>query len=87
MLVVTELTAYYYTSQFISKFGCKEYFDHNKNLLFFERHQEITRQIEIWSFYNLLTRCNTNSREALCTCIISIFNRLSVYSIHRVQIC
>lgn len=46
LVVVTELTANCYTSSFISKFGCKEYFDHNKDLLFFERHQEITMQIE-----------------------------------------
>lgn len=46
LVVVTDLTANCYTSQFISKFGCKEYFDHNKDLLFFERHQEITMQIE-----------------------------------------
>ena len=46
LVVVTELTANCHTSDFIAKFGCKEYFDHNKNLLFFERHQEITSQLD-----------------------------------------
>ena len=36
LVIVTELTANFHTSKFISKFGCEEYFRHNKELLFFE---------------------------------------------------
>jgi len=46
LILVTELTISYYGARFISRYGCKEYFNHNKELLFYERQKEIIRQIE-----------------------------------------
>ena len=46
LILVTELTAGYYSSSFLARYGCDEYFAHNKELLFYERHQEIIKQIE-----------------------------------------
>lgn len=46
LIVVTELTANYYSAKFISRYGCPEYFKHNSSLLFYERHKEIERVIE-----------------------------------------
>lgn len=46
LIVVTELTANYYSAKFISSYGCPEYFKHNSSLLFYERHKEIERVIE-----------------------------------------
>lgn len=46
LILVTELTISYYGSHFISRYGCKEYFNHNKELLFYERQKEIIREIE-----------------------------------------
>ena len=46
LILVTELTISYYGAHFISRYGCKEYFNHNKELLFYERQKEIIRQIE-----------------------------------------
>lgn len=41
-----KLTISYYGSRFISRYGCKEYFEHNKELLFYERQKEIISEIE-----------------------------------------
>lgn len=46
LILVTELTMSYYGARFISRYGCKEYFNHNKELLFYERQKEIIREIE-----------------------------------------
>lgn len=46
LILVTELTISYYGAHFISRYGCKEYFNHNKELLFYERQKEIIQQIE-----------------------------------------
>ena len=46
LILVTELTSSYYGAQFISRYGCKEYFNHNKELLFYERQKEIIRELE-----------------------------------------
>ena len=46
LILVTELTISYYGARFISRYGCKEYFNHNKELLFYERQKEIIREIE-----------------------------------------
>ena len=46
LILVTELTISYYGARFISRYGCKEYFAHNKELLFYERQQEILSQLE-----------------------------------------
>ena len=45
LILVTELTINYYTAMFISRYGCKKYFEHNKELLFYERQKEIIAQI------------------------------------------
>ena len=46
LILVTELTISYYGAHFISRYGCKEYFNHNQELLFYERQKEIIREIE-----------------------------------------
>ena len=46
LIFVTELTNNYYTAYYISRYGCKEYYRHNKELLFYERQKEIIRNIE-----------------------------------------
>lgn len=46
LILVTELTISYYGARFISRFGCEEYFSHNKELLFYERQQEIIADLE-----------------------------------------
>lgn len=46
LILVTELTISYYGAHFISRYGCKEYFDHNKELLFYERQKEIIQELE-----------------------------------------
>lgn len=46
LILVTELTINHHIATFISRYGCKEYFDHNKELLFYERQKEIIRKIE-----------------------------------------
>jgi hypothetical protein len=48
LILVTELTISYYGAHFISRYGCKEYFAHNKELLFYERQKEIITEIENW---------------------------------------
>ncbi len=46
LIVITELTSNVYTAGFIGKYGCDEYFRHNKELLFYERQKEIIAEIE-----------------------------------------
>lgn len=46
LIFVTELTISYYGARFISRYGCKEYFNHNKELLFYERQKEIIQELE-----------------------------------------
>lgn len=46
LILVTELTISYYGAHFISRYGCKGYFNHNKELLFYDRQKEIIREIE-----------------------------------------
>ena len=46
LILVTELTVNIFTSRFISKYGCKEYFDNNKELLFYERQKQIISELE-----------------------------------------
>ena len=43
---MTELTISHYGAHFISRYGCKEYFAHNKELLFYERQKEIIRKLD-----------------------------------------
>lgn len=46
LILVTELTANSHTARFISEFGCKEYYEHNKTLLFNDRSKEIMQRLE-----------------------------------------
>ena len=46
VILVTELTISAAGAGFIRRYGCKEYFRHNKELLFHERRQEILREIQ-----------------------------------------
>ena len=46
LILVTELTISWYGAHFISRYGCKEYFAHNKELLFYERQKEIISKLE-----------------------------------------
>ena len=46
LILVTELTISRYGAHFISRYGCEEYFAHNKELLFYERQKEIIKEIE-----------------------------------------
>lgn len=46
LILVTELTASYVSARFIGSYGCKEYFAHNKELLFYERQKEIIAEIK-----------------------------------------
>ncbi len=45
VIFVTEITANFYTAQFIAHYGCDEYYRHNKNLLFYERQKDILAQL------------------------------------------
>jgi vacuolar-type H+-ATPase subunit I/STV1 len=46
LIIVTELTKGAYSARYISRHGCKKYFEHNKELLFYERQSEILKEIE-----------------------------------------
>ena len=46
LIIVTELTTNLYSSNFISRYGCEEYFAHNQELMFYERQKELIRDIE-----------------------------------------
>ena len=46
LILVTELTINRYGSLFISRYGCDEYFKHNKELLFYERQKDIIAKME-----------------------------------------
>ena len=46
LILVTELTVSDAGARFISRYGCKEYFDHNKELLFYERQKEIISRLD-----------------------------------------
>ncbi len=46
LIIVTELTRGFYTAHYISRHGCRKYFEHNKELLFYERQNEIIRIVE-----------------------------------------
>ncbi|MBR2812946.1 MAG: ATP-binding protein [Solobacterium sp.] len=45
-IIVSEMTVRANTSAYISRFGCPEYFAHNKNLLFTRREKQILEMIE-----------------------------------------
>ncbi len=46
LMIITELTADADSAAFINKYGCEEYFRHNKELLFSERQADIDRKID-----------------------------------------
>ncbi len=46
LIIVTELTINPNASSFINKYGCVEYFKHNKDLLIYDRQQEIAFELE-----------------------------------------
>ena len=46
LIMVSELTANYWTARFIGRFGCEAYYRYSKDLLFAERHAEIRRELE-----------------------------------------
>ena len=46
LILVTELTVSYYAAAFIGRHGCPAYFAHNRELLFYERQQEIITHLE-----------------------------------------
>ena len=50
LMLVTELTANSHCAAFIGKFGCDAYFRHNKELMLFERQQELTTELEKLKF-------------------------------------
>ena len=45
IILVTELSVNYYSSHFIRRYGCEKYHRHNKEMMFHERHREITAEI------------------------------------------
>lgn len=46
LILVTELTVNEYSVHFITRNGCKEYYEHNKDMMFGERKKEIIAEIE-----------------------------------------
>jgi hypothetical protein len=46
LLLVTELTANYYSAKFIGHYGNEKYFAHNKELQFYERQKDIATRID-----------------------------------------
>lgn len=53
LILVTELTISYYGTHFISRYGCPEYFKHNKELLFYERQKEIISKARMLELVDL----------------------------------
>lgn len=47
LILVTELTANYYTAKYISEYGCEKYFAHNQELLFYERQKKIMQELDL----------------------------------------
>ncbi|MCR5142231.1 MAG: MoxR family ATPase [Ruminococcus sp.] len=45
IILVTELTINFYSSHFITRYGCKKYFEYNKAMLFYERRKELAKEI------------------------------------------
>ena len=45
LIFVTDLTANETCARFISNFGCDKYFEHNKELMFYERQKEIIEEL------------------------------------------
>lgn len=45
LILVTELTLHQFSARFISRYGCEEYFQHNKELMFYKRQTELITEI------------------------------------------
>jgi len=45
-LVVAELTGNVHSAKFIARYGSEKYFENNKQMLFFERHKDIMKEID-----------------------------------------
>lgn len=45
-MLVTGLTVRYYCVKSISKFGCGAYYKHNRNLMFYQRKQELLTETD-----------------------------------------
>ena len=45
LVAVTEMTVNYHSAKFISRYGCEKYFKHNRELLVYERQQELLSEI------------------------------------------
>ena len=45
LLLVTEFTVNPHSARFIGKYGCDAYFRHNRELMFYERRRELSREI------------------------------------------
>lgn len=46
LILVTELTLSDHSARFIARYGCKAYFAHNKEMLFYERQQELLDKLD-----------------------------------------
>ena len=46
LIIVTELTTNYYTARYINEYGCEKYFEHNKELLFYERQKKLMQELD-----------------------------------------
>ena len=46
LILVTELTISRPAARFLSRYGCPEYFAHNKELLFYERQMELIAELD-----------------------------------------
>ena len=47
LIFVTELTMNPSSAQFISRYGCDEYFKHNKELLFYDIQKQIIQELNL----------------------------------------
>ncbi|MHC1720912.1 MAG: ATP-binding protein [Clostridiaceae bacterium] len=46
LMLVTEITMNYYAFTFVNKFGCKKYFENNKDILLYRKQKEIIAKME-----------------------------------------
>ncbi len=47
LIILAELTKNFYSAHFISRYGCSNYYKHNKEMLFYERQNEILKTIDL----------------------------------------
>ena len=46
LIILTEMTKGFYSAHYISRHGCSKYYEHNKELMFYERQNEILKEID-----------------------------------------